>query len=108
MADHDVYPEAPKGRHKPRFAKCSEYLAALIRDVRQDLNVPKLPFVIGVMGVSGLKADADILAFREAMTAPSLLPEFKGNVIAVETAPLWSEELGAIDQERETVSQMRH
>ena len=30
---------------------------------------------------------ADILSFREAMTAPALLPEFKGNVVAVQTAP---------------------
>lgn len=32
-------------------------LAHLIRDVRKDLNAPKLPFVIGVMGIGGVKED---------------------------------------------------
>lgn len=42
------------------------------------------------------------------MTAPAALPEFKGSVVAVETAPFWSEELGAIDRKRDQVRQMRH
>ena len=41
------------------------------------------------------------------MAAPASMPEFKGNVVAVPTAPCWSEELGAIDKKREQVSQMR-
>ncbi|MCB1203918.1 MAG: hypothetical protein KDN18_06640, partial [Verrucomicrobiae bacterium] len=56
----------------------------------------------------GAKADGDNLAFREAMTAPSLLPEFQGNVFAVPTAPFWSEELAAIDEKRAQVRQMGH
>ncbi len=105
MVDGHVYP----GHNKPdRFALYSELLAHIIRDVRKDLNAPKMPFVIGVMGVGGAKAGADTISFREAMTAPSLLPEFKGNVAAVQTAPFWSEELGTIDDKRGKVSQMRH
>jgi alpha-galactosidase len=42
------------------------------------------------------------------MAAPAALPEFKGNVMAVETAPFWSDELGAIDEKRGKISQMRH
>ena len=90
------------------FAPYSELLAHFIRDARKDLDVPKMPFVIGVMGVNGTKAGADVVAFREAMTAPSLLPEFKGNVAAVRTAPFWSEELAAIDKKHEKVRQMRY
>jgi hypothetical protein len=108
MVDYDVYPEVDEHSKKPRFAKYSECLAAFIRDVRKDINVPKLPFVIGVMGVNGTKADADILAFREAMTAPSLLPEFKDNVAAVPTAPFWSMELGAIEEKYDQVEQMQY
>ena len=78
-----------------------------IRDVRKDLNAPKMPFVIGVLGVGGIKQSADGVAFREAMTAPSLLPEFKGNVAAVQTAPFWSMELGAIEVKHGQVNQMR-
>jgi alpha-galactosidase len=107
MVDYDVYPEVPADSKKPRFAKYSECLAAFIRDVRKDLNVPKMPFVIGVMGVKGTKPDEDIVAFREAMTATALLPEFKDNVAAVPTAPFWSMELGAIDEKYDQVEQMR-
>ena len=42
------------------------------------------------------------------MAAPALLPEFAGNVMAVQTAPFWSEELGAIAEKREKVRQMSY
>jgi alpha-galactosidase len=106
MVDRSVYPELPKGSTGNRFAKYSEWMAQFIRDVRKDFHAPKMPFVIGVMGVDGAKAGKDILAFREAMTAPALLPEFRGNVTAVPTAPFWSEELGAIAAKQEKVRQM--
>ena len=61
---------------------------------------------IGVLGVDGLNASDNTKAFREAMAAPALLPEFAGNVTAVQTAPFWSEELGAIAAKRGKVSQM--
>ena len=108
MVDGHVYPDPKKGDTTPRFAKYSECMAAFIRDVRKDLGVPKMPFVIGVMGVGGLNADANTKAFREAMAAPASLPEFTGNVFAVQTAPFWAEELGAIADKREKVSQMSH
>jgi hypothetical protein len=96
MVDRNVYPSPPQGREANRYGKYSEWLADFIRDVRKDLGAPQMPFVIGVMGVDGAKPNEHNTAFREAMSAPSLLPEFKGNVIAVPTAPFWSEELGAI------------
>ncbi|MCE9520451.1 MAG: sialate O-acetylesterase [Verrucomicrobia bacterium] len=105
MCDSHVYPNSsqPGG-----YDLYSELLAHFIRDVRKDLVAPKLPFVIGVMGVGGTKPNAGMTIFREAMTAPSLLPEFQGNVVAVQTAPFWSMELGAIDDKRGQVSQMRY
>lgn len=104
MVDGHVY----SAHGKPgRFDVYSELLAHFIRDVRRDLGAPQMPFVIGVMGVGGATPGAETLEFRKAMAAPAALPEFKGNVIAVETAPFWSEELGAIDKKREQVSQMR-
>ncbi len=105
MVDGHTYPD----RGKPgRFAVYSDLLAHFIRDVRQDFHAPEMPFVIGVMGVGGKNADADNLAFRQAMTAPSLLPEFKGTVFAVPTSPFWSEELALIDEKRQQVRQMGH
>ena len=105
LVDGDVYPQ----RQKPDgYAAYSEVMAHFIRDVRKDFNTPKMPFVIGVLGVDGLNASATTQEFRKAMAAPASLPEFKGNVVAVETAPFWSEELGAIDKKREKVSQMSY
>ena len=105
MVDGHVYP----AHGKPgRFDLYSEWMAHFIRDVRRDVGAPKMPFVIGVMGVGGPDAGADTQEFRKAMAAPAALPEFAGNVIAVQTAPFWSEELEAIDKKREKVSQMRH
>ena len=105
MVDGHTYP----AQGKPgRFDLYSEWLAHFIRDVRRDVGAPKMPFVIGVMGVGGAKAGAETVEFRKAMAAPAALPEFKGNVIAVETAPFWSEELGAIDDKQDKVRQMRH
>lgn len=106
MVDGHVYPNhsAPD-----QFELYSELLTHFIKDVRQDLDAPNLPFVIGVMGVGGLQDDsATMQAFRQAMAAPAKLPEFNGNVAAVQTAPFWSEELGAIDEKRGQVNQMRY
>ena len=105
MVDGHVYPAHGK---LGRFDLYSEWLSHFIRDVRTDLDAPKMPFVIGVMGVGGPDADAGVQEFRKAMAAPAALPEFAGNVVAVQTAPFWSEELDAIDQKRGKVRQMNY
>ena len=103
LVDGHTYPNHGK---PDRFAAYSDLLTHFIRDVRKDLGAPKMPFVIGVLGVDGMKANQDILAFRAAMAAPASLPEFKGNVVAVPTAPFWSEELAAIAAKHDKVRQM--
>lgn len=106
MVNRDVYPLPKQGDVTPRYAEYSRLLANFIRDVRKDISAPQMPFVIGVMGIEGSKPNEHIAAFREAMAAPAALPEFKSNVIAVPTAPFWSEELGAIADKRDEVRQM--
>lgn len=101
MCDSHTYPDG----HKPGgYDLYSSLLAHFIRDVRRDLSAPKMPFVIGVMGVGGLQDKPDY--FREAMAAPAALAEFKGNVAAVQTAPFWDKKLGEIDENRGKISQM--
>jgi alpha-galactosidase len=80
-------------------------MAQLIRDVRKDLRAPKLPFVIGVMGIGGTKEGkkAPQKYFRQAQAAPVSIPEFRGNVVAVETAPYWDDDLDALQQRWEKV-----
>ncbi len=91
----------PRSGQPDQYALYSELLAHFIRDVRKDLTAPKMPFVIGVAGFGGLKGPpSETQPFRQAMAAPAAMPEFKGKVVAVETAPFWAEELGAIDVKR--------
>ncbi len=107
MVDGNYYPKQPKGQEGKRFVGYSDLLAKFIVDVRKDLGAPKMPFVIGVMGVGGKDPGSeDNLAFREAMAEPAARPEFRGNVSAVRTAPFWDEELGAIQEKKEKVRQM--
>lgn len=102
MCDNTTYPH---GIEPNRYAEYSQLLAHFISDVRKDLSAPQLPFVIGVLGVDGVM-DTTKQDFREAMAAPADLPEFKDNVVAVETAPFWDEPLAAIDAKRTKVRQM--
>jgi hypothetical protein len=108
MVNRDVYPTLPPDSKENRFAKYSGWMAHFIRDVRKDLDAPKMPFVIGVMGVGGKDPGGDNQKFREAMAAPASLPEFKGNVTAVPTGPFWDERLGEIDAKYGKVKQMGH
>lgn len=99
LVSGDVYPSKTGGKDRD-YTKYGEWMADFIRDVRKDFNAPKMPFVIGVLGVGGLNPSENTVAFRKAMAAPAALPEFKGNVMAIETAPFWAEELAAIDAKR--------
>jgi hypothetical protein len=99
MVDSGTYPnrDQPGGYDAYRDA-----MVHFIRDVRQDLQAPKLPFVIGVLGVGGpvdeygpdqQRYKATHQNFRLAMAAPAELPEFQGNVAAVLTEKYWDQEL---------------
>jgi hypothetical protein len=101
LVDSGTYPN----RDKPGgYDAYSTVMADLIRDVRKDLSAPKLPFVIGVIGVGGPTAEygpdqqrykTTHDSFRAAMAAPAQLPEFKGNVVTVLTEKYWDRELTA-------------
>ncbi len=102
MVDRDTYPE----RHKRGgYDTYSALLAQLIADMRKDLSAPKLPFVIGVMGVGGpveaytreqQRHKPVHQNFRNAMAAPATRPEFKGNVVPVLTEQYWDLQLSAL------------
>ena len=77
----------------------AEYTANLthfIRDVRKDLKAPKLPFVIGQMGVDGLNPGANVKAFKDAQAKVMDVPEFKGNVALVKTDAFWDTDAEAV------------
>jgi len=99
LVDSGTYPN----RDKPGgYDAYSSAMTHFIRDVRKDLNAPKLPFVIGVLGVGGPTSEygpdeqrykATHQIFRDAMAAPALLPEFQGNVATVLAEKYWDREL---------------
>lgn len=111
LVDGGTYPQ----RDRPGgYDAYSSTLAHFIRDVRKDLNAPRLPFVIGVLGVGGPTAEygpdqrryqAIHQQFRDAMAAPALLPEFKGNVAAVRTEKYWDLELTAAKAKDNAIKQ---
>lgn len=102
MVDRGTYPK----RDQPGgYDQYSKLMAQFIRDVRRDLKAPRLPFVIGVMGVGGpvdqylpdQRRYAGIHQnFRDAMAAPAALPEFRANVAAVRTEQYWDMELAGL------------
>ena len=82
------------------YTEYSRLMSCFIRDIRKDLNTPKLPFVIGVMGIGGPIANENDkqFLFRNAQAAPAALEEFKGNVAAVRTEKFWDMKLQNIQQ----------
>ena len=110
MVDGSTYPQ----RDKPGgYDAYSKVLAQFIRDVRSDLKTPKLPFVIGVMGVGGPTAlygpdeqryKATHQNFRDAMAAPAKMPEFKDSVVNVLTENCWDRLQTTADKKRGEVN----
>jgi alpha-galactosidase len=113
MVDGGTYPN----RGEPGgYDQYSELLAQFIRDVRQDLAVPKMPFVIGVMGVGGptdkygpdqQRYKAVHQNFRDAMAAPVALAELNGNVAAVSTENYWDMEVVELRTKENTIKQKK-
>jgi hypothetical protein len=102
MIDEGTYPN----RDKPRgYEQYTWLLEHLIRDVRKDLNAPNMPAIIGVMGIGGVNAEGNIGRFQQAQLAVAEKPEFKGNVIAVETGKYWDHKLAALVEKAGKVNQ---
>ena len=70
-------------------------LEHFIRDVRNDLDAPELPFVIGVLGVGGDQdpPTSHLGYFQQAQAAVAENPEFKGTVANVRTGKYWDHDL---------------
>ena len=72
-------------------------LVCLIKDLRQEFKPPEMKVVVGVMGVNGVRNEVgkqkDV---RDGQRFVNTVPEFKGNVKAIESAPLLHPEIVAI------------
>ncbi len=87
----------------------TENMIHFIRDVRHDLGVPTLPFVVGVLGVYGTDPDSrrfdkglPVTDFRKAQFAAveqydsEVQQAYRGNVIAVDSGPYYELHLSDI------------
>jgi alpha-galactosidase len=110
MVDGGTYPQRDKPGGYDAYGKV---LAQFIRDVRSDLKAPKMPFVIGVMGVGGpvskygpeeQRYKATHQNFRDAMAAPAGMAEFKGSVVNVLTENCWDPLQSAAQKKKEEVN----
>ena len=74
-------------------ATAEEYeknMVNFIRDIRKDLGIPNLPFVIGSSGFGGWEQkNVRRLKISSAQKAAAQREEFKGNVLYVETRPFF-------------------
>lgn len=81
-----------------KTAEYTDNMVNFIRDARRDLDAPKLPVVIGQMGVDGTEGQANEKRdkFKEAQAAAAELDEFQGNVAVVKTDVLWDQRADAV------------
>jgi len=60
-------------------------MISFIKDVRSEYNTPNMPFIIGVLGTGQTKDKVAANAVSVAQRQAAKAPEFKGNVLAVES-----------------------
>lgn len=83
---HQGFNDMVRNAYAPtKWAEYTQWSAAMIKDLRKDLDAPDLPVVIGECGTGGVDKRGD---FQAAQAAIAKLPEFKGTVVFVETAQL--------------------
>ncbi len=74
-------------------------LVHLIKDLRKEFKAPNMKTVVGVMGVNGVKVEEVNIKQKEVRDGHrfvNTVPEFKGNVKAIESAPLLHPDIVAI------------
>jgi hypothetical protein len=70
-------------------AEYGKNLTCLIKDLRAEFKAPDMKVVVGVMGVNGVLNEVSKQGdIRNQMRSMNAIPEFKGTVRAIETAPL--------------------
>ena len=83
---NDQFSEEFHGHYK-------DNMKLFIEDVRKTFKTPAMPFVIGVLGTSRTKGGVDANAVAVAQRAAAALPEFRGNVAAVESYLYYTQEI---------------
>ena len=73
----------------------------LVQDLRAEFKAPKLPVVMGELGVGGKNADKNMTDFRAGQAKIATCPELRGTLGYVRTAPFWYPELDELPAKME-------
>lgn len=68
----------------------AENMRTFIKDIREEVKSPNMPFVIGVLGTPMTKEKVDANEVSQAQRKAARFPEFAGNVRAVESYTQYS------------------
>jgi alpha-galactosidase len=72
------------------YQEYARNFAHLVQDLRAEFKAPHLPVVAGELGVDGEEhVNSEMAAFRAAQAKIASLPELKGTLGYVRTAPYW-------------------
>lgn len=90
-----VWWQGHKDGGEPYASRYEQNLVHLIKTLRKEFEAPKVPFVIATIGFDGWKLSGPHKIVAEAQLAVSgdkgKYPDFKGNVLTVETRHFWRE-----------------
>ncbi|MCF7957230.1 MAG: sialate O-acetylesterase, partial [Phycisphaerae bacterium] len=98
----------------------TENMIHFISDVRKTFNAPRLPFIVGILGVYGTDPDSrlfdkglPVTAFRKAQFAAvaqydqKVAPPYRGHVVAVDSGPYYDLALSDIYWKRRMTGDMK-
>jgi hypothetical protein len=88
------------------IANYDKNLQNLIRDVRKEFKVPKMPFIVGEFGCDGPKGryvSQKKLDIRKAQAAFKKNKEFDGNADFVSTTPFWDYKIEKMYEDTKTI-----
>ena len=91
-----VWWQGHKDGGEPYASRYETNLETLIKTLRHEFDSPTAPFVIGTIGFDGWNMSGDHLKVAEAQLAiganGNQYPDFRGNVITIETRDFWRTE----------------
>ena len=88
------------------FDEYARNFVHLVQDLRAEFKVPRLPVVVGEVGVGGdQNVNAEMAAFRAAQAKIAAQPELNGTLGYVRTAPYWYAKLDELPRKLDAEEQ---
>ncbi len=85
------------------YAEYASNFAHFVKDLREEFDAPKLPVVIGELGVNGEGANERTQKLRAAQAGIPKQDSLRGSALFVKTAHLWDQEVDDAFDHREKV-----